>query len=118
GRAGSRRPPSSCTPAARSAECNSPGTCCTSAVDPSGWSSSARRSQRRARAQRARRLSLLRPYDTLFFLCDRLQTFIEEPLNPRAVVRLGRVQVAFRVDGEIVDAVELSRLPSAVAERR
>src|SRR5687768_8587043 len=46
------------------------------------------------------------------------ETSVTELLYPRAGVRLGRVQVALRVGIKVVDAAELPRLPSAIAEAR
>ncbi len=43
---------------------------------------------------------------------------VHEPLEALSLVRLGRVEVALRVDRDAVHAVELPGLPAAVAERR
>src|SRR6187399_2246996 len=53
------------------------------------------------------------PGRSLVRLRDRSHAFIDEALHTRAGVRLGRVEIALRIGVEIVDAEELSRLPSA-----
>src|SRR5204862_1025330 len=63
-------------------------------------------------------LGRARPDDALVHLRDRSQSFVEESLETFSFIRLGGVEVPLRIDGDAVHAVELSRLPSAVAERR
>ena len=43
-------------------------------------------------------------------------TLVDELLHPLALVSLGRVDVAFRIGGDAVHAIELAGLASAVAE--
>src|SRR6185503_18375293 len=73
-------------------------------------------SRRVYRTRPALRELLTRPRRSLHLLSDGTGAFIHEPLHARAGVRLGRVEIALRVGIEIVDAEELSRLPSTVAE--
>src|SRR5689334_6828063 len=48
----------------------------------------------------------------------RAHALVHELLHPLALVGLGRIQVALRVDGDAVHAVELPGLAAAVAEAR
>ena len=59
----------------------------------------------------------LRPYHPLLCLRDRAYPLVHEPLDARAGVGFGRVEISFRIGREIVDAKELSRTTSAIAER-
>jgi hypothetical protein len=47
---------------------------------------------------------------------DTAQTLVGELLDALALVRLGAIEVALRVRGDAVDAIELPRLAAAVAE--
>src|SRR5437588_2653010 len=58
-----------------------------------------------------------RPDGTLGFT-HRAHAFKCELLDPLSLVRLRRIQVAFRVGGDAVHGVELAGLPSAIAEAR
>ena len=57
------------------------------------------------------------PYNPLLCLRDRAYALVHESLDARAGVRFGRVEISFRIGREIVDAKELSRTTSAIAER-
>src|SRR6185503_17384156 len=64
---------------------------------------------------RPRRL-LTGPRNTLRWLRDRPETFVEKPLDARAGISFRRVQVSLRICIQIVNAEKLSRLPSAITE--
>src|SRR5207249_1745199 len=72
------------------------------------------------RAQRSREPDslLLGPHHSLIGFCDRREAFVSEFLNPLAAIRFGGVDVPLRIGGDAVHAVEFSRLPPALAERR
>src|SRR5581483_3607449 len=90
----------------------------------SQWASSARSGlrtapARRRRARRRRRaLRFSRPYDPLICARDRREPFVDEFLDALTAIGFRRVDVALRVGGDAVHAVEFARLPSALAERR
>src|SRR5262249_4477487 len=58
------------------------------------------------------------PGHALIGFRDRAHALEQESLHPGACVGFGCVEVALRVGGQIVDAEELSRPWSAVADRR
>src|SRR5436853_4244151 len=59
-----------------------------------------------------------RPDDALVVLRHRRHPLVDESLQAFPFVGLRRVEIALRVNRDAVHAVELARLPSAVAERR
>src|SRR3954451_13005465 len=61
---------------------------------------------------------LSRPHGALVGLGHRAETLVDKLLQTLAAVRLGRVDVAFRVGRDAVHCVELPGLPAAVAEAR
>src|SRR6266851_312312 len=61
---------------------------------------------------------LFRPQYALLFFRDRSQALVHEFLQALPAVGFGRVDVAFRIRRDAVHGVELTRLPSAVAETR
>src|SRR5205823_5534687 len=71
----------------------------------------------KANPERWRLLRRTGPERALIFPGDRRDALVDEPLHAMPFVGLGGVQVALRIAGDDVDAVELARLPSAVAKR-
>src|SRR4051794_13065419 len=73
------------------------------------------------RAHRSPRRSLRRlaprPENALIAAAYRSDPFVHELLQTFALVGFGRIDVALRVRGDAVDAVELTGLASAIAER-
>src|SRR5712692_4132914 len=59
-----------------------------------------------------------RPQDSLIFLRDRPQSFVNELLHALPPIRLGYIDVAFRIRSDAVRAVEFTGLASALAECR
>src|SRR5262245_16249729 len=74
--------------------------------------------QKRCPATGVLRAGPRRPDDALISFRDGRETLVGELLHALAAVRLRRVDVPFRVGRHAVDAVELARLPPAVAEAR
>ena len=58
------------------------------------------------------------PHDTLVFFRDRSQAFVNELLHAPTFVGLGGVEVAFRIGGNVMYPVELTRLTSTIPEAR
>ena len=56
------------------------------------------------------------PDDALVFLRDRSQALVSELLQALAFEGLGRIEVAFRIESDVVHPEELARLASAVAK--
>src|ERR1700688_4919512 len=56
------------------------------------------------------------PDDTLVFLGHRCEPLIHEALHALAAIRFGGVDVALRIGGNAMHAVELDGLPSPLAE--
>src|SRR6266550_3260326 len=63
-------------------------------------------------------LLLFRPQHALVFFCDRSQAFVHEFLQALSTISFRRVDVALGIRGDTVHSVELTGLPSAVAETR
>src|SRR5882757_194875 len=63
-------------------------------------------------------LLFFRPQHALVFFCNWSQAFIHEFLQALSTVGFSRVDVALRIRGDAVYGVELTGLPSAVAETR
>src|SRR5438093_4963458 len=60
----------------------------------------------------------LRPDHSLIFFRHRREAPVRELLHALAAIRLGCVDVALRIGGDAVHAVELARLPPAFAKAR
>src|ERR1019366_4817891 len=61
---------------------------------------------------------LFRPQDALVFLRDRSQAFVNELLHALPAIGLGYIDVAFRIGGDAVRAVEFTGLASALSKGR
>src|SRR5712692_5642268 len=91
---------------------------------PGGAATPNRAGPHRRRAETARQLFIprkavlsgARPQHALAAPWNRAYAFVDEFLHALAFVRLGRVEVALRIGGDAVHAVELAGLAPAVAE--
>ena len=63
-----------------------------------------------------RALCVFRPHNALIFLGDRRQAFVYELLHTLTPVGLRGEDVAFRIGGNAVDAVEFTGLASSFSE--
>src|SRR5437870_13684080 len=63
-------------------------------------------------------LRCLRPHDTLVFLRNGSDALIDELLHALAAACFGGKDVAFRVGGNAMHGIKLTRLPSAIAKAR
>src|SRR6185503_20640563 len=57
-----------------------------------------------------------RPYGSLLLARHGAEPFVDELLETLSFVGFGRVEIAFRIHGDAVDGVELSRLSSAITK--